>query len=162
MLFKSATPLGRRFRCVTLIGMEKASEIRISVTPYLHDGGGRYVFGLRTEQCRDEHHRWEPVGGGGVEPGETLEEAFVREVTEEVGATPFAIEFLGFREVFREHEGQQSHWIAFDFRAQVDPAMVQIMEPLMCAELRWCTLDALPLPLHSQFSAVLKKYKNRL
>lgn len=136
-------------------------NIGVFVIPIAHDGSGNYVVGLRTEKCRDEHNCWEPTGGG-VEFGETLEEAVVREVQEEVGAKPFNIEYLGLREVFREHKGKKTHWIAFDYRVQVDPTEVKIMEPEKCAELKWCTIDKIPTPMHSQFPLFLERYKDKL
>jgi len=138
------------------------NHIGVSVIPFLHDGNGRYLVGLRTEKCRDEHHTWEPLGGGGLMFGELLEQAVVREVQEETGATPFAIEFLGTREVLREHEGSKTHWLAFDYRAQVDLVLVRITEPEKCAEIRWCTITEIPRPQHSQFPYFLEKYKAQL
>lgn len=145
--------------------MQKGIDhIGVSVIPITHDGKGKYLLGLRTDKCRDEHFKWEPTGGGGVEHGESLEEALVREVQEEIGAKPFDFEFLGTREVFREYEGKQTHWIAFDYRVQVDPTEVTIKEPDKCAELRWVTLEEFPeeSELHSQFPFFLEKYKDKL
>lgn len=137
-------------------------HIGVAVVPFSHDGNGKYLLGLRTDKCRDEQGRWEPTGGGSIEHGEALEEALIREVREEIGAKPFNIEFLGFREVFREFDGKRTHWVAFDYRVQVDPAEVRIMEPEMCAQLRWCAIDAIPEPAHSQFPVFLEKYKDKL
>ncbi|MEX0917135.1 MAG: NUDIX domain-containing protein [Candidatus Paceibacterota bacterium] len=136
--------------------------IGIAVVPFLHNGNGEYLFGLRTEKCRDEHGCWEAIGGGSLEHGESAEEGIAREVQEEVGAKPFNIEPLGYREVFRELNGQVTHWIVFDYRVQVNPEDVRIMEPDMCAELRWCAIDAMPEPKHSQFPVFLTKYKDFL
>jgi ADP-ribose pyrophosphatase YjhB (NUDIX family) len=136
--------------------------IGVAVVPFLHDGNGKYLVSLRTEKCRDEHHTWEPLGGGGLKFGETLDEAIVREVMEEAGGTPFNFEYLGLREVHREHEGKKTHWLAFDYRAQINPVEVRIMEPDKCAEIRWCAVDEIPSPLHSQFPFFLEKYKNLL
>lgn len=136
--------------------------IGVAVVPFAHDGQGNYVLGLRTENCRDEHNRWEPTGGGGLEHGESIEEAIKREVKEEIGTTPFNLEYLGVREVFREHDGQKTHWLAFDYKVEVKPEEVKIMEPHMCAELRWCKIDEIPEPMHSQFPFFLDKYKDKL
>jgi len=134
----------------------------IAVVPFVHDGKGNYVVGLRTENCRDEHYCWEPTGGGGLEVGETTESAVIREVREELGAVPFNVEYLGHSEVFREHEGKQTHRICFDYKAQVKSKDVKIMEPDMCAELHWCAPDSIPKPMMSQFPAFLEKYKHKL
>lgn len=136
--------------------------IGIAVVPFVHDGSGKYVLGLRTDKCRDEHNRWEPTGGGGLEYGETVEEGIVREVQEELQAKPFNLEFLGTREVFREHEGKKTHWITFDYKAQVNSEEIKIMEPEMCSELRWCRIEEIPEPMHSQFPVFLEKYKDKL
>lgn len=134
--------------------------IGVGVVFFCHDGAGKYLLGKRSQNCRDEHGAWDP-GGGGVEQGEMLEEALRREVNEEYGATVLSHEFLGFREVHREHNGQRTHWVAFDFKVQVDPATVRIAEPEMMDDLRWVTIDEIPEPMHSQFPAFLEKYSER-
>lgn len=136
--------------------------IGVAIVPFLHDGNGKYLLSLRTENCRDEQHTWEPLGGGGLKFGETLEEGIFREVLEETGAKPFNFEPLGLREVFREHEGKRTHWLAFDYRAQVKRDDVKIMEPDKCAEIRWCTIKEIPEPMHSQLPVFLERHKNKL
>lgn len=127
-----------------------------------HDGQGNYLLGLRSDKCRDEHFRWDPIGSGGIKFGQTIEETIFREVMEECNAAVVKIEPLGTREVFREHEGKKTHWIQFDFRVQIDPATVNNNEPAKCLELRWCKLNEFPEPLHSQFPFFLEKYKDKL
>lgn len=136
--------------------------IGVAVVSFVHDGEGRYLLGLRTENCRDEHNRWEPAGGGGVEIGETFLEALYREMKEEIGVCPKNIEYLGHRESFRNEGDARSHWLAFDFKVLVDPSEVKIMEPEMCSEHRWCSLEEFPEPLHSTFPIILEKYKDKL
>ncbi len=127
-----------------------------------HDGNGNYLISQRGMGCRDEHGRWEPAGGGGVEHGEALEDAVRREVLEECGAAVLSIEPMGTREVFRDMDGRKSHYVAFDFKVLIDPSNVHVTEPDKCTELRWCTVDAIPEPQHSQFPYFLEKYKDRL
>ncbi len=127
-----------------------------------HDGDGRYLMEHRSDKCRDEHFTWSPVGSGGNDRGELLEDTVRREIKEECGASALEIEFMGFREIFREHDGKLTHWVTFDYRVQVDPKEVFITEPEKCLEHRWCTIDAIPEPRHSQFPIFLEKYKDVL
>lgn len=129
-----------------------------------HDGNGRYLLGLRSEQCRDEQNRWDLIGSGGIEFGDTIEDTIKREVKEECGADVIAVEFLGTREVFREHEGKMTHWIQFDHRVEIDPSRVYITEPDKCLDLQWFRLDEFPRSdkMHSQFPVFLEKYKDKL
>ncbi len=138
--------------------------IRVSVITICHDGNGKYLLGKRSQNCRDEQGKWEPVGGGGLKFGETIEDAARREIKEEGGADVQNLEFLGYRDVFREHEGSPTHWLAMDFRALIDPAKAKIGEPHKCDEQRWVTIDELASmeDLHSQFPAFLEKYKDVL
>ena len=143
--------------------MQKSFDyIGISVVTMCHDGKGKYLISQRGLGCRDEHGAWEPVGSGGVETAESLEDAVRREVAEECGAQAQDVEFMGFREVFREIDGRKSHWIAFDYKAKIDRDGVRITEPEKCTELRWCTIDEIPKPQHSQFPFFLNKYKDFL
>ena len=66
------------------------------------------------------------------------------------------------REVMREHDDKKTHWLAFDYRAEVDPEEVRIMESDKCAEMRWCGIDEIPRPRHSQFDLFLESYKDKL
>lgn len=142
--------------------MNGIAHIGVSVITMCHDGDGRYLIARRGPKCRDENDRWEPAGGGTVEHGESLADAVRREVKEECGADTYEVEFMGYREVLREHGGATTHWIAFDFRARIDPAQVSIQEPEKCSEHCWCSVDEIPKPMHSQFPLFLEKYKEIL
>jgi len=115
-------------------------------------------------QCRDEQGKWEPVAGGGLKFGETVEAAARREIAEECGATALDLEYIGYRDVFRTIDGKPTHWIAFDMRAKIDPAQARITEPHKCDEQRWVTIDELVAmdDLHSQYPHFLNKYKDVL
>ena len=135
--------------------------IGVAVAFYCHDGQGNYLFHKRSNQCRDEHGRWD-CGGGGVKFGEKLLETVQREINEEYGTTPLQIEYLGMDEVFREHEGQKTHWIDFKYRVLVDREKVINNEPHKHDELGWYRLDNLPTPLHSQVLHEITIYKDKL
>ena len=128
-----------------------------------HDGEGRIFFQRRSQKARDEQGRWD-IGGGGLKMGQSAEENVRREIMEEYGVEPLAVEFIGYRDAFRQDsDGTHTHWLAMDFLVLVDPAQVSVMEPEMVDDAGWFTLDALPSPLHSQLELVyFDKYRDLL
>ncbi len=137
-------------------------HIGVAVICICHDGQGKYLIELRSDKCRDEHFTWSPVGSGAVDLGESLEDAARREVFEECGATALAVEPLGFREAVRMHNSTATHWVFFDYKVLVDPKEVRITEPDKCLEHRWCAINEIPEPLHSQFPKFLAANRDKL
>lgn len=135
--------------------------IAVGVVFFCHDGAGNVLLNKRGARCRDEQGRWD-VGGGGVEWGETVEDALRKEIKEEYLAEVLSFEFLGFRDVHREHEGKKTHWVALDFKVLVDPIQAGNGEPEKFDEVRWFPWSMLPTPLHSQLPGALIKYKDKL
>lgn len=135
--------------------------IGTTVSFYCHDGEGNYVIHRRGANCRDEHGAWDFCGGG-VEHGETLEVALVREIQEEYGVVPLEYQYLGHDEKFREHDSMPTHWIGFRYIALVDRTKVINNEPDKHDELQWVTIDNLPAPLHSLVPRDMKKYQQYL
>lgn len=125
-----------------------------------HDGKGNYLLHQRGPNTRDEAGRWD-WGGGAVEFGENIEDALRREIREEYRAEALDYEFLGFRQVHREADGKKTHWIAFDYRARVDPAQVSAADPDV-EKIGWFKMNDLPQPLHSQIPTALEKYRAKL
>ncbi|MFE0464177.1 NUDIX domain-containing protein [Kitasatospora sp. NPDC058965] len=130
----------------------------VSVVFLCHDGAGRFLLARRAPAARDEPGRWD-CGAGGLEFGETFEQAVAREVREEYTAEPRDTVVLGVRNVLRGPAGDggpvDSHWVAVVCLARVDPDRVAIGEPHKFDALGWFTADALPAPLHSQLAATL-------
>lgn len=133
----------------------------VGIVFFCHDGAGRFVMSKRGVNCRDEHGRWDP-GGGALHFGDTVEHTLRREIKEEYGADVKEFEFLGYRDVHREEAGRKLHWIALDFKVLVDSAQVRNAEPQKFDAVEWFSLDALPTPLHTQFSKFLEMYCDRL
>ncbi len=134
--------------------------IGVAVCFMCHDGQGKFLFARRGPRARDEQGKWE-VPAGGVEFGETVEEALHRELKEELCATPRKVEFMGQEEFIKTFDGVTRHWITFTYLVEVDPNEVAIGEPEMCDGLTWTTLDEMPEPAHpaSQDSiAIAQKY----
>ena len=128
---------------------------------FCHDGEGNVLLGKRSKECRDEHGKWDP-GGGGLQFGLSVIDNLKKEVKEEYCTDVLGIEFLGYRDVHREHEGKQTHWIALDFKVLIDKEKVQNGEPHKAKEIKWFSVDNLPEPLHSQFPEFLQLYEEKL
>jgi hypothetical protein len=71
-------------------------------------------------------------------------------------------ERLGYRDVFRNQDGRQTHWIALDFKVLVDKEKVSNGEPHKFDEIGWFNTDSLPNPVHSQLHYFLQIYKDKL
>lgn len=137
--------------------------IGVSVCCYCHDDNGRVLLTKRSLQARDEHGKWDLVGGG-VEFGGTIDGTIPKEVKEEVCAEVLKREFLGYRDVHRHMNGQHTHWVALDFKVLIDPGQVKNGEPHKFDEVKWFKLNELPpeTELHSQLPLFIKKYYNQL
>lgn len=144
--------------------MQKGVDfVGVSVVYFCYDGKGNFVMGKRSKQARDEHGCWD-IGGGGVEVEDSVEQTLKKEIKEEYCCEVLDSEFLGFRDVRREHQDQRTHWIALDYKVLVDASKVKNGEPHKMDEVKWFTLENMP-PMeesHSQWPYFLEKYKNRL
>lgn len=142
--------------------MEKGLDYTGVTVVYLcHDGQGNILLNKRSVNCRDEHGRWDP-GGGGVEFGATVEDTINREIREEYCTRVKELEFLGYRDMHRKLNGKKTHWVALDFKVLVDREKVRNGEPHKFDDIGWFTLETLPHPLHSQIPFFLEKYKDQL
>lgn len=135
--------------------------IGIGVVYFCHDGVGNVLLAQRSKNARDEIGRWD-IGGGGVEFSENILDTVKKEIKEEYSTDAKDIEFLGFRDVHREQNGIQTHWVTLDFKVLVDRSIAKIGEPHKFDNFGWFTLDTLPSPLHSQLPTFLEKYKTKL
>ncbi len=132
--------------------------VGITTPFYCTDGKGNILMHKRTEKCRDEHHRWD-TGSGKLEFDLSLEQNVLQEVLEEYGCRGEIIDSLPAHDIFREHDGKKTHWIAVPFFVKVNPAEVKNGEPEKITDLTWFSLDKLPEPLHTGFALTFNKFK---
>ena len=135
--------------------------VGVCVVYFCHDGKGNFVMAKRNSNTRDEHGCWD-IGGGGLEFGDTIESTIRKEIEEEYCTDVLNFEFLGYRDVHREHQEKPTHWIALDFKVRVDPVKVKNGEPHKFEEVKWFTFDTMPENVHSQFPNFLNLYRKKL
>lgn len=135
--------------------------IGVNCVFWCHDENGRVLLHKRSQKCRDERGVWD-CGAGSMEFGETFDKTVRREVLEEYGVEPLKIEYVGTKNVIRDHEGRLTHWVTNIHLVQVDPDKASIGDPEKMDEIGWFSLDNLPLPLHSQLEDCMKMLRGYL
>jgi len=107
--------------------------------PYLAVSAAIFRDGrvLIVRRARPPAHGLYTLPGGGVELGETLEQAVIREVREETALDIEPIELVGFRQaIARDDAGRvERHFVILPFAARWIAGEVSLNEEL--AEARW-------------------------
>ncbi len=115
--------------------------IGVGVGAVIVDGDGKVFLARRGREVRNESGKWE-FPGGGIEFGETMEHALVREVQEEYG---FEIEVMELLDVVNHIiPAERQHWISPTFLCRPKCGTPSIREPHKCTEIGWFTLDTIP------------------
>jgi mutator protein MutT len=133
--------------------------IGVSVGAMIFNGKGELFLTKRGKLAKNERGCWENPGGG-VEFGETLEEAVRREIREEYGIEISIIEQFPAADHIIPDEHQ--HWVATTFLAQIRQGQTPvILEPDKCAAIGWFNMDNLPEPLSIITRMDLERYRKR-
>jgi len=92
---------------------------------------------LIVRRARTPAHGLYTLPGGGVELGETLEEAVIREVHEETALDVVPVELVGFRQaIARDTAGRiERHFVILPFAARLVGGEISLNEEL--AEAHW-------------------------
>ncbi len=113
--------------------------------PYLAVSAAIFRDGrvLIVRRARPPAHGLYTLPGGGVELGETLEQAVMREVREETGLAIAPLGLVGFREaIARDAAGRvERHFVILPFAARWIAGEIALSEEL--AEADWLKHDAL-------------------
>jgi ADP-ribose pyrophosphatase YjhB (NUDIX family) len=121
--------------------MSNADNARIYPTrPYLAVSAAIFRDGrvLIVRRGRPPAHGLYTLPGGGVELGETLEEAIIREVREETGLAIAPLALVGFREaIARDAAGRvERHFVILPFAARWIGGEIALSEELAEAHFR--------------------------
>jgi len=121
--------------------IDSAAERTYPTRPYLAVSAAIFRQGrvLIVRRGRPPAHGLYTLPGGGVELGETLEEAIIREVREETGLEIVPLELVGFRQaIVRDAEGRvERHFVILPFAARWIEGEISLNEEL--AEAHWLT-----------------------
>jgi len=88
-----------------------------------------------------EAGRWD-IAGGKVEWGETVENALLRELREEIGSKCRIVKLLCVTNHIVPDD--DAHWVAPAFLVVIEEGEPTNLEPESAAEVAWFRLDALP------------------
>lgn len=134
---------------------------------YIGVGVGAMIFNDKNElllckrgwAAKNERGCWE-CPGGSIEFGETMAQAIMREVQEELGIDIQLQHQLHAVDHLIPSEGQ--HWVTTPFIATISRGKPTIKEPQKCDEIAWFTLDGLPKPLSIATQLNLLDYEAHL
>ena len=120
---------------------------------------GRFFLAKRGAKVRNEVGVWE-FPGGGLEFGETLEAAIIRETEEEYGMQIKVNELVGVSDCILAEEGQ--HWVSVGYLCSLNSGEPRIREPDKCTEIGWFTLEeigrmSLNTPSQYELQLLLRK-----
>lgn len=122
--------------------MKKGKDyIGVGCGAFIFNDEGELLLIKRTENCRNTAGFWS-IPGGGVDFGESVEDAVVREIKEELDVDIEVIGLLTVSNDIIEAEGQ--HWVSPQFISVIKSGELKNMEPEKCSEFRFFDLNDLP------------------
>lgn len=134
--------------------------IGVGVGALIFNRDRKIFLTLRGKEAKNEQGKWE-IPGGGVEFGETLEEALKREIKEEYGCDIRILELLGVCDHIIKDENQ--HWVSPTYICEIIKDTPRILEPKKCDAIGWFTQEeAEKLPLSIITKHDLQLLKKRL
>lgn len=129
--------------------------IGIGVGAAIFNEEGKLFLTKRGEGAKNERGKWE-IPGGGLEFGETFEEALKREMKEENDVDIEVGELLGVCNHIISKEKQ--HWVSPTFICKIISGVPKILEPEKCAEIGWFSIEEaekLPLSIVTRYDISL-------
>ncbi len=122
------------------------------------DAGPEVLLQLRRNTGYMDDH-WAAAAAGHVEAGETAYDAARREALEEIDVRDVDLEFVTSMQRTRSGEPIDER-IDFFYTARRWSGEPRVLEPVKCADLRWCSIDALPDPVVPHELAVLEAIRS--
>ncbi|HWI63456.1 MAG TPA: NUDIX hydrolase [Symbiobacteriaceae bacterium] len=123
-------------------GARFQGKIVVGVLAAVTDPAGRLLFVAQQKGPFGGH--W-LLPGGGVEPGESAEDAVRREILEETGMTMTGLQFTGVYEMRGSWTGGDYHLMMMGFRGAATGEIPTGFEGDGVGEVRWAHVNELPL-----------------
>ena len=130
------------------------NNIKIGCEVFLRDGN-LLLLGKR-KNCYGAE-TW-GLPGGHLEYGETLDECARRELKEELG---IEVPVLLLKTIVNNID-ERGHYVHMSFEAKEFSGLIQCMEPDLCYEWKWFSLDNLPKDIFKPHRKILDAYKNNI
>jgi 8-oxo-dGTP diphosphatase len=112
--------------------------IGVGVGIVVFNADGKILITKRGPKANNDRGKWE-IPGGGVEFGETFEQAAQREIKEENDIDIEVIDFLQVTDHILPEEKQ--HWVAATYICRHVSGEAKTLEPDKCDAVGWFTLD---------------------
>ena len=130
-------------------------NVRVGCGALIINDKGEALLLKRDVKSRDEYGYWSQPGGG-VEFGETIKEAIVREIKEEVGVEIELIKFLSYTD--QNYLSKNEHWVSISYLAKIISGEPTNMEPEKHAQMKWFSLSDLPKKLSRTTEESVRAY----
>lgn len=121
------------------------------------NGKNQVLLMLRAGDVRNQNGTWSQPGGG-VDFGEKIQDAILREIKEELDIDIELIKFLTVTDHIMPEEDQ--HWVSPSYLARIKSGEPKILEPHKCAEIKWFNIDKVPSNLSETTKESIAVYKN--
>ena len=132
--------------------------IGVGVGALIFNSEGKVFLARRGPKARNESGKWD-FPGGGVEFGETVQDAVKREIKEEFEMDIEVKELLDVCNHIIKDEGQ--HWVSPSFIARHVSGEPKAVEPEKNSEIGWFPLEEVPQPLTITSQINYENYKKR-
>jgi mutator protein MutT len=124
--------------------MKSDKLVRIGCGALIVNDNNEVLLLKRSVKARDEYGFWSQPGGG-VEYGETIEQAIKREVKEELGVKVKLLNYLCYTDQIKVSGAD--HWVAISYLARIISGKEKNMEPGKHEGIRWFPITKLPKKL---------------
>lgn len=134
--------------------------LQVGVKALLQNEEGKYLFMKRAEPFPGEMEAIWDIPGGRITPGETQQEALLREVREETGVTLTSIiGVLGVQDILRVF---QKHIVRVTYLAVCKDVHDIKLDPKEHSAYKWMSLnETKDLPLDTYLEPIIKKLQER-